>query len=592
MGCSNSSFEMHKSKDNIQDENRDDDLLVLMKKRMQENKEIANHDLNKIKKLDDENMDEIINTERTKENNNNEKNTDEDNNMLIINGVENNNVIFSQLENDKENENNEKNNDNDINQLNGKNKENVNDNLEKDKYNTINNEIISQEEITHNNIEAVNLFSQNTSKNNISIIDKYFKTKKLNKSFMNKSKSNIKINKEPFTLKTMKGDSVNISTLKINAGYFLREYLIPIWFEKDTYVKFVTTGKWRIDKSCGFTDTKGMPTPNAIGFHYGACIARIGSSDPFVILPNEFTYITKNAGPLYIKMNLPRKMKVKPEGQIEMNIFDGEVLPIEEIYERIGWKENNMKYENNKGSEIENGLMTAINKLRMNPVLFYEKYFRDIQNILWIEKFLQEKEKTKNNIYRKPFIVNNNCYQVLDKYVNVNYVNKTNINRQKVSLYLNEMKQNLELYLNDNFKYKNFVNCKFTQKYKVNDICLQYLLDKKFRNIIFSNDYNYITVKVVENYINESNLIIICLSKIEENNEKEINEHNITENNKNENEKENDKNENNLAENSKNENENDINENNLTENNEDENENDVNENSITENNKNENDDAN
>ena len=596
MGCSNSSFEMHKSKDNIQDENRDEDLLVLMKKRMQENKEIANHDLNKIKKLDDENMDEIINTERTKENNNNEKNTDEDNNMLIINGVENNNVIFSQLENDKENENNEKNNDNDINQLNGKNKENVNDNLEKDKYNTINNEIISQEEITHNNIEAVNLFSQNTSKNNISIIDKYFKTKKLNKSFMNKSKSNIKINKEPFTLKTMKGDSVNISTLKINAGYFLREYLIPIWFEKDTYVKFVTTGKWRIDKSCGFTDTKGMPTPNAIGFHYGACIARIGSSDPFVILPNEFTYITKNAGPLYIKMNLPRKMKVQPEGQIEMNIFDGEVLPIEEIYERIGWKENNMKYENNKGSEIENGLMTAINNLRMNPVLFYEKYFRDIQNILWIEKFLQEKEKTKNNIYRKPFIVNNNCYQVLDKYVNVNYVNKTNINRQKVSLYLNEMKQNLELYLNDNFKYKNFVNCKFTQKYKVNDICLQYLLDKKFRNIIFSNDYNYITVKVVENYINESNLLIICLSKIDEN----IENKNIIENNNkdesNNNNENNNKDENNKDENS-NKDENDkINEtNNKDENNDDiiENNNKDENNEINENNDiNENEDIN
>ena len=47
MGCSNSSFEMHKSKENIQDENRDDDLMVLMKKRMSENneKEIANHNL-------------------------------------------------------------------------------------------------------------------------------------------------------------------------------------------------------------------------------------------------------------------------------------------------------------------------------------------------------------------------------------------------------------------------------------------------------------------------------------------------------------------------------------------------------------------
>ena len=40
---------------------------------------ITNHDLNKIKKLDDEYMDEIINTERTKENNNNQKNNDEGN---------------------------------------------------------------------------------------------------------------------------------------------------------------------------------------------------------------------------------------------------------------------------------------------------------------------------------------------------------------------------------------------------------------------------------------------------------------------------------------------------------------------------------
>ena len=590
MGCSNSSFEMHKSKENIQDENRDDDLMVLMKKRMSENneKEIANHNLIKIKKLIDENADDNNHTDRTKEINNNEKTNEEDNNMLIINGVENNNIIFSQLENSKENDK------KDTNQLNAQNNEDDNDNIKQDNYNNKNNnnEMIYQEEMTRT-IGPVDLFKNKTLKNNRSVIDKYYKTKKLNKSFQNKSQSNLKINKEPFTLKTMKGDSINISTLKINAAYFLREYLIPIWFEKDMFVKFATTGKWRIDKTCGFTDTKGMPTPNTLDFNYGACLARIGSSEPFVILPNNFTYITKNAGPLYIKMNLPRKLKVHPEGQIEMNIFDGKVLPIEEIYKRIGWKENNMKYENDKGSEIENGLMTAINNLRMNPVLFYEKYFREIHNILWIEKFLQEKEyKTKNSDYRKPFIANNNCYKVLDKYVNVTYVNKTNINRQKVSLYLDEMKQNLELYLNNNFKYKNFANCKFTQKYKVNDICLLFLLDKKFRNVIFSTDYNYITVKVVENYINESNLIIICLSKIEENNEKEINEHNITENNKNENEKENDKNGNNLAENSKNENENDINENNLTENNEDENENDVNENSITENNKNENDDAN
>ena len=47
MGCSNSSFEINKSKDNIQEEIRDDDIIELMKKRLEENKdkEIANHDL-------------------------------------------------------------------------------------------------------------------------------------------------------------------------------------------------------------------------------------------------------------------------------------------------------------------------------------------------------------------------------------------------------------------------------------------------------------------------------------------------------------------------------------------------------------------
>ena len=60
-----------------------------------------------------------------------------------------------------------------------------------------------------------------------------------------------------------------------------------------------------------------------------------------------------------------------------------------------------------------------------------------------------------------------------------------------------------------------------TQKYKVNDICFQYLLDKKFRNDIFSNEYNYIAAKIVQNYIDESSLVIICFSYIEDNNKNE-----------------------------------------------------------------------
>ena len=383
--------------------------------------------------------------------------------------------------------------------------------------------LISQEEIIHNNIEAVNLFSQNTSKNNISIIDKYFKTKKLNKSFMNKSKSNIKINKEPFTLKTMKGDSVNISTLKINAGYFLREYLIPIWFEKDTYVKFVTTGKWRIDKSCGFTDTKGMPTPNAIGFHYGACIARIGSSDPFVILPNEFTYITKNAGPLYIKMNLPRKMKVQPEGQIEMNIFDGEVLPIEEIYERIGWKENYMKYENNKGSEIENGLMTAINNLRMNPILFYDSFIKDDNlNKTGTKDFLEIMGKNNDYHGTKPFSVNNDLYELISDYIKIQYdVIKKKLTKKNSIEYTKELQDSLEIYLKDKMAEDLITNCKIIKKSPIQHICMQYLYDKDFKQKIFNNEFNSIAVHVNEDLFDDFNLIILAITKVENNDDNE-----------------------------------------------------------------------
>ena len=50
MGCSSSSFEINKSKENIPEDNGDDYIIGLMKRRMIENqdKEIENHDLKKI----------------------------------------------------------------------------------------------------------------------------------------------------------------------------------------------------------------------------------------------------------------------------------------------------------------------------------------------------------------------------------------------------------------------------------------------------------------------------------------------------------------------------------------------------------------
>ena len=278
-----------------------------------------------------------------------------------------------------------------------------------------------------------------------------------------------------------------------------------------------------------------MPTPKTLDFNYGSCIARIGSGEPFVILPENFTYTTKHEGPLYLKMNLPRRLEMRPEGIIEMYIYDGEVLPIEEIYKRIGWIENNMKYGNNKGTEMENNLMTSLNNLRMNPVLFYEKYFREVKNILWIEKYLEEKEAQKNKYYRKPFQVKENYYDLINKYVNNNYVNKKNVNKQKVSLNLNNMKENLQLLVKNDLKCKNLIDCKLVQKYKINDICLLYLLDKKLRNHIFSNEYNCITIKIIENYLDESSLLILCFAKINEksDNTEIIENKEISENNSN-----------------------------------------------------------
>ena len=532
MGCSNSSFEINKSKENIQEEKKDDFLIGLMKRRLIENgdKEIENHDLKKIKELGDDTIENKEDQKNDNENENEDEN-DKENIISLNNNLNNKNEIFSNPENEKGNDLNDNNGENIDND---KEKENKNDNIEYDENNNINNNVnINDENDNHN--ETGKLFNNEGNLNKVSILDKYFKPKKNKKISVNKSKTNIKPNKEPFTLKTEKIDSINLSTLTINASCFLREYLIPIWFKKNDFIKFETTGRWRIDKNYDFTNTKGMPTPKTLDFNYGACIARIGSGEPFVILPQNFTYTTKHEGPLYLKMNLPRRLEMRPEGIIEMYIYDGEVLPIEEIYKRIGWIENNMKYGNNKGTEMENNLMTSLNNLRMNPVLFYEKYFREVKNILWIEKYLEEKEAQKNKYYRKPFQVKENYYDLINKYVNNNYVNKKNVNKQKVSLNLNNMKENLELLVKNELKCKNLIDCKLIQKYKINDICLLYLLDKKLRNHIFSNEYNCITIKIIENYLDESSLLILCFAKINEksDNTELIENKEISENNSN-----------------------------------------------------------
>ena len=51
--------------------------------------------------------------------------------------------------------------------------------------------------------------------------------------------------------------------------------------------------------------TQGVCILNTIDFNYGALVGRIGLSSQFLIPINDSVYITKNEGPLYLKMSLP-----------------------------------------------------------------------------------------------------------------------------------------------------------------------------------------------------------------------------------------------------------------------------------------------
>ena len=288
---------------------------------------------------------------------------------------------------------------------------------------------------------------------------------------------------EPFTIRKIETESCDIIYIKIYANYFRTEYLIPIWFEKNVYIKFITKGKWRIDKSYEYTDSAGMPSSHSMNFNYGAAVARVGSGPSFLLSPNEFTYYTNFEGPLYLKMNLPKKIKVSPEGTIEVKVFDGTLMSIEEINEKIGWKEKDMKYENKNSTEIENELTVNLNNLRMNPILFYEKNITNNKNKIWTENFLKQMKQNNDNNGIIPFSINNNCFLFLHNYIELNYENiKKNIGKRDTNKFLKELGEKISFNIKDEFACENFVNCRIVKKNKIrtSDICLEYLFDKNF----------------------------------------------------------------------------------------------------------------
>ena len=240
-----------------------------------------------------------------------------------------------------------------------------------------------------------------------------------------------------------------------------------------------------------------------------------------MIKANDFTYTTKNEGPLYLKMNIPKKMDIKPEGVMEVRIYDGIPMPLEEIYKKIGWKEYNINNSIEEKNNVENNIILTFNHLRMNPILFYEQNIRDSQNVIWTEEYLKQKFNYNNNINNNeinnfdinPLYVNDKCYLILTNYLNRNNDLKSKIGKNKLNVFLEELQEHLYKEIEEELTEEVVINCKFTKKNNPIDICILFFYDKKFRNNIFNNKYNSIAVKLIDNYYEDSHLVILSLIK-------------------------------------------------------------------------------
>ena len=92
---------------------------------------------------------------------------------------------------------------------------------------------------------------------------------------------------------------------------------------------------------------------------------------------------------------------------------------------------------------------------------------------------------------------------------NINYLK--NINKNNISENLNELDKSLSYYLYDQMATTVVTKSIITQKENQNDIIMQYLLDKKFRNYIFDERSQILIIKILKNFFRDSTLVIIAI---------------------------------------------------------------------------------
>ena len=360
-------------------------------------------------------------------------------------------------------------------------------------------------------------------------IDKYnSKRDDQKKKRQSRSKSKTKKNKRtPFQITVIEDSSYKKIKIVFNACAFLDESVMPIWCPKDSFIKFKVKGKWRIDKLYPYTDSKGLPSNNRGGFGYGALIGRIGKGEKFVVSDDK-AVIVKEEGPLYMKQLLPKNMKIEPEGSIEVCVYDGEYMNIDEINEKIGWIENNIenkdinnkneifddntvnKKEDNMKKEFENKIRNEMNNLRMNPLIFYDQFINKNKNLTNTRKYL---EKLKDE-YLGVLNLNNDYYDAICGFLELfdQNKNKNNINKNNVTDYLLELEKEVEFFLIDKFEMKTKVKCRLTQKTNAKDIIIQCFYDKKYRFYIFNKKCRDLTVNVFNNFYKDFSLVIMAFT--------------------------------------------------------------------------------
>ena len=350
---------------------------------------------------------------------------------------------------------------------------------------------------------------------------------KVNKSSSIKSYNRKSINKKrkkkPFIISVIEDSTFKKIQIIINACSFLEEYTMPIWCPKDAYIKFKVKGEWRIDKLYQYTTSKGLPSNNTGGFGYGALVGRIGNNNKFVIVDDK-AVVVKEEGPLYLKQLLPKHMKIEPEGKLEVNVYDGEYMEIEEINNRIGWKENNPvnndennnENRENKLSEkereeidrtnFENKLRNNLNNLRMNPLQFYEQYICKSKNIKNTIKYLEKLTALGLLALNQ----NKDYYNSILNYIKS--INQNNIKGNNCIEFISRMEGEIEYFIYDSFGKAVKVKCKLTQKTMPIDIVIHCFLDKKFRFYIFNRRSKDLTVNIVKNFYKDFSLVIIAFT--------------------------------------------------------------------------------